>query len=403
MTSGRPTPEKREEPPRLKGFDEFESRLGDIMRGERATLGKSLLDVQRDLKIRVAYIVAIENCDPSAFEIPGFIAGYVRSYARYLGMDPEQVYADFRRESGFLPPNETNGRTSRAKVSMPIRSSEGGEAPDPFAGPNRKFLPPRESVIGPLDLPAIGSIAILLILIAGIAFGGWAVLKEIQRVDLAGSTEAPLMGTGLDPLESAAHVPVDEDVAGDDLQHEALARLYRPEALDVPILEPRDGPIAAVNPEYHGIFAASAPIVAPPESLEDAPVAAARSEAVPKVQVVEETAPEVALVAVRPAWVRVSGADGSVLLEKTLSAGERFTVPATEEPPSLWVGESGAVYFAIGDDHHGPAGPDGKVTRNVVLAAEALRERYEIADLAQDSDLSRVVTQARAAIRELSE
>ena len=30
-----------------KGFDDFELRLGDVMRGERATLSKSLLDVQR--------------------------------------------------------------------------------------------------------------------------------------------------------------------------------------------------------------------------------------------------------------------------------------------------------------------------------------------------------------------
>ena len=30
---------------------------------------------------------AIENSDPSAFESPSFIAGYVRSYARYLNMD----------------------------------------------------------------------------------------------------------------------------------------------------------------------------------------------------------------------------------------------------------------------------------------------------------------------------
>ena len=73
----------------MKGFDDFDVRLGDVMRGERATLGKSLLDVQRDLKIKAAYIAAIENADPSVFESPGFVAGYVRSYARYLGLDPE--------------------------------------------------------------------------------------------------------------------------------------------------------------------------------------------------------------------------------------------------------------------------------------------------------------------------
>lgn len=71
--------------PKLKGFDDFDLRLGDVMRGERATLGKSLLDVQRELKVKASYIAAIENSDPTAFETQGFVAGYVRSYARYLG------------------------------------------------------------------------------------------------------------------------------------------------------------------------------------------------------------------------------------------------------------------------------------------------------------------------------
>jgi len=71
------------------------------MRGERATLGKSLLDVQRDLKIKATYVAAIENADVSAFETPGFVAGYVRSYARYLGMDPEWAYKRFCDEANF--------------------------------------------------------------------------------------------------------------------------------------------------------------------------------------------------------------------------------------------------------------------------------------------------------------
>jgi cytoskeletal protein RodZ len=84
-----------------KAFDDFELRLGDMMRGERATMGKSLLDVQRELRIKASYIAAIENSDPEAFDTPGFIAGYVRSYARYLNMDPDPAFAAFCKESGF--------------------------------------------------------------------------------------------------------------------------------------------------------------------------------------------------------------------------------------------------------------------------------------------------------------
>ena len=84
-----------------RGFDAFELRLGDVMRGERATLGKSLLDVERELRIKATYVAAIENADPSSFDTPGFIPGYVRSYARYLGMDPDHAFKAFCTESGF--------------------------------------------------------------------------------------------------------------------------------------------------------------------------------------------------------------------------------------------------------------------------------------------------------------
>ena len=68
--------------PALRGFDSYEVRLGDELRGHRATIGKSLLDVQRDLRIKASYIDAIENCDASVIPNRGFVPGYVRAYAR---------------------------------------------------------------------------------------------------------------------------------------------------------------------------------------------------------------------------------------------------------------------------------------------------------------------------------
>ena len=86
---------------KVNGFDSYTLLLGEELRGERATLGKSLLQVQKDLKIKAAYISAIENCDIDAFPNKGFIAGYVRSYARYLNLNAEEVYERFCAESGF--------------------------------------------------------------------------------------------------------------------------------------------------------------------------------------------------------------------------------------------------------------------------------------------------------------
>ena len=86
---------------RPKGFDAYPVTLGDMLRGERATAGKSLADVHSDLKIGSNYISAIENGDLQAFETKGFIAGYVRSYARYLNLDGDKAYEQFCLETGF--------------------------------------------------------------------------------------------------------------------------------------------------------------------------------------------------------------------------------------------------------------------------------------------------------------
>ena len=86
---------------KVNGFDSYTLLLGEELRGERATFGKSLLQVQKDLKIKAAYISAIENCDLDAFPNKGFVAGYVRSYARYLNLNPEEIYERFCAESHF--------------------------------------------------------------------------------------------------------------------------------------------------------------------------------------------------------------------------------------------------------------------------------------------------------------
>ena len=63
-----------------KGFDDFELRLGDLMRGERATLGKSLLDVQRELKIKAFHDFTFGH-DTNALRIPRADAGqYSEAY-----------------------------------------------------------------------------------------------------------------------------------------------------------------------------------------------------------------------------------------------------------------------------------------------------------------------------------
>jgi hypothetical protein len=98
------------------------------------------------------------------------------------------------------------------------------------------------------------------------------------------------------------------------------------------------------------------------------------------VQVTTGPAPKVELVATREAWVRVNAPDGAVIFEGILGPGDTFEVPATEEPPVLRVGESGALFMAVNGVPYGPVGPAGQVTSNVALSPEAITGNYQVAE-----------------------
>ncbi len=373
-----------------RGFDDFELRLGDMMRGERATLAKSLLDVQRELRIKASYIAAIENTDISAFDAPSFIAGYVRSYARYLGMDPDWAFERFCRESGFSP---VHGMAPAASGPKPQRRPQ--DPTEALANPNPLFLPPKQSIWSQFEPRAIGSVLVLAALIGGVGYGGWAVLQEVQKVNLSAVDQAPGVVTEIDPVEAVIAAP--DPTAGTDLavnlpQPEGAARLYRPQALEVPELTARDEPIAALDPATNGALAGMTPPPAvtgtemaaldPVEPIGPAPV-----------RTVAPDAPEVEILAVRPSWVRVQGADGTVIFEKILDAGERFALPKLEAPPVLRAGNSGSVYFAVNGQTYGPAAPGAQVVKNVELSPGALTASFALADLSKDKDLARIVAE----------
>lgn len=412
-----------------KGFDAFELRLGDLMRGERATMGKSLIDVQRELKIKAAYIAAIENADPSAFDTPGFIAGYVRSYARYLNMDPDWAFETFCRESGFSTTHGMAPAASAPKGALPgpqDRVANTGLGRELFTVQNTPFLPASPGWFANLEPRAVGSVVVLAAVLSGLGYGGWMVMREIQKVTFAPVEAPPAVVAELDPLDAPA--PEAESFASFEAPSaEALDRLYRPEALDTPVLVPRDGPIASLDPASVGtlpstpvtppaaapvtaavvaapvygplpatagpsIAALSIPVIPPAAGVDDVLAGVLGVEPPPLdpngVQVTTGPAPKVELVATGEAWVRVNAPDGSVLYEGILQPGDTFEVPATEAPATLRVGESGSVFMAVNGVPYGPVGPSGQVTSDVALSPEAVAAAYQVADLTQDAVLA---------------
>ena len=411
-----------------KGFDDFRVTLGDTMRGERATLGKSLLDVQRELKIKATYIAAIENGDSGAFETPGFIAGYVRSYARYLGLDPDWAFETFCAEAEFTP---AHGMAPAARgAKPPSLAAPSGPGVDIFRSDDGPYSGSGLDVLGRIEFGAVASVAVLAAVVGAIAWGGWSVLQEVQRVQIAPVNAAPGIVTEIDPLAPAGTVLAEADVespAAVAPSAETYDRLYRPRALDVPVIVARDGPIAALDPETSGVLGgrgapARAPQVAsvsrPDGAVPRAPVETAGADAGPGLSAIDgavmaalaedaaeaEAAPQVTadgpakveLVAARPSWVRVRSADGTVIFEKVMEPGERFELPATETAATLRTGNAGGVYFEVAGQTYGPAGDGPSVVSDLALGAEALTGAFPVADLEADGDLARAVAVAEA-------
>ena len=247
-------------------------------------------------------------------------------------------------------------------------------------------------------------------------------LSEVQRVQVVPVDQAPEVVADIDPLDGVTASTDETDDPAVAAARDGFDRLYRPQALDVPVIVARDGPIGTLDPRGSGSFIGTGsgptPATAIPGVTDDSgSTAIASSESgaddaidtavlaaladpekgdTPGPVVKAEDVAEVVLFAVRPSWVRVRAADGTTLYEKIMDEGDRFVLPKTEEPATLRTGESGAIYFAVNGQPFGPAGQPGAVTGNLALSAGNLTENFEVADLSRDTALARVVAELRS-------
>lgn len=390
----------------LRGFDDYQVTLGDEMRGERASLGVSLADVEHDLKIRSKTILAIENCDLSGFPMESVVAGYVRSYARYLGMDPENAFLRFCEESGFRSPamqvRVTESGPLAARVALNSRAGE-NIGRSRFSPPS---APKRIGAVVPLG--AIASGIALVAVATGLGLGGWHVLQDIQRVgvtdaepEVVAEIEAPVrpvVEVGTLPNRPSASV-YDEDGI--------LARAGGGQDLAPPQLASRDGPISEINPRDAGLYASAVnqldrddPRNAPAQDAAPAwnrgvVLASLATDSVPSDAerltmsagaAAETSLPRNELIfvhAAEEAWIRIKDTEGTIVFEGIVAAGDRVALPEGIETADLRAGNAGAVFVLIGDQAYGPVGKPGRVVKNVTLEAAQVRQTFPAAELKQ--------------------
>jgi hypothetical protein len=326
----------------FNGFDAYDVSLGDILRGERATLGKSYLDVQEDLKIKSEYIEAIENCDLESLKNYSFITGYVRTYAKYLKLDAEVVFEQFCLESGYSSLERSNPFKKKIKPVKKIIQKDklsqtiNGWSPGHVKGKNFNL----DSILD-IGLKA-GPLFTLLFVIFGVGFWSVNIIKDLQKLEIGPIDQSPYVTSSIlsEFMESpkVEQVSTPEKVASFSEEHysQGVFSFYSTQELPLPVVSPRDGPISSINPENEGIFQKGEEVnISSLSKLNNL-----RKKIDPPIVSLQPDIPNLQIYALEAAWLRIVDKLGQIVFEKTMSPGEKFLVTENLFTATLRVGNA---------------------------------------------------------------
>ncbi len=97
-------------------------RLGDTLREARIARGVTLDQAEAATKIRARLIRALEDGDYARLPNPGYVRGYVSSYARYLELDSVALLNLYKAETGAGRIHEIS--LPQTEVAVPRRGQQ---------------------------------------------------------------------------------------------------------------------------------------------------------------------------------------------------------------------------------------------------------------------------------------
>ena len=320
----------------------------DELREARLRGGYSLGDAARVLRIQEHYLQALE--EGRFGDIPGttYTLGFLRSYAGFLALDPDQLTDAFKREQGL--------QTGEQRLSFPAPSDTSPK-------------------------PRLWLILVVLVL-AGLAYGGWQYqstggqiatdlvadvstrLTEAVGLGETDGTQEAVASATADPVEPVAAEPAAAapvaaaPVAAEPVQAEPVQAASGPadpapadpastavaEAVPVPAAEAWDeagpeGAVEAAAAAAAGDLPVAAAPIPPPPSKDEVAAAAASAASTPAVTVepIETAVPAepVQQAAATAVPARPRPAIAAPLDLASSSAGGSSIVVAASEPPPL--------------------------------------------------------------------
>jgi len=152
--------------------------IGVELRDARLARGVTIEDAQRSTRIARRYLEALEQEDFDALPAPVFARGFLRSYAQYLGLDPNELVARF---PGEPRPPQSLPDVSQFETPRRTRRQRADDEDDYRAAP----LAP---------IPEIDTTS------PSVRLGPWLVAGFVVLAVLAGVVAIVAIGDGSDPV-----------------------------------------------------------------------------------------------------------------------------------------------------------------------------------------------------------
>ena len=293
--------------------------LGNARRGRKLEIAR----IANELRLTPTTIEALERDDYGHLPSPVFVAGYIRTYARLLGLDPEPLIVSFRN----LHPD--------------------AEAPPPRVRPRSQQTASAGRSLGWL-LPVL-----ILPLIAGGAYYWWA-NSGGARSDIAANRAEPEQAE-LSDMSPESPPPNQPESRPDSAP---AADLPQPTARPVSAAEAEALATAGNSVDFDAVgMTKLAPETASPVAEDDAasvakeaaePAASATELVQPTPAEAEPTSGSAVAIAFRgPCWVDIRDADGEVQLFGEMANGDRRVLDG-KPPYSLVIGNASAVDMEVG-------------------------------------------------------
>ena len=295
--------------------------IGELLQERREDLGLDLDEIGEMLRIKPAYLAALEQGRPHDLPGPAYAIGFVRAYADFLGLDSDQVLTRFKAEGA--------GVTARPDLALPVP-------------------------LGERSLPG-GALVLVAMILALCGYGIWYYLstEERDRPERVAAVPAALQAPQTQPVLVP---PLHPDTGA------------TPDDANTPPTSPAGPGLSAAGQSPLASPPPSAPLQAPssPSPPVSATQAAAQGPGTPPAAPPPAAAAKIAIRALTDCWIQVRASDQSIVFSRVLKSGEVYTVPA-RTGLSLRTGNAGALEIAVNGKTVPPIGGTGTLRRDVAL------------------------------------